>query len=157
MFRYGKTTQSAIAAMSHLAELYDGGKTRISSGDVARKRNLPKPLIAKLLTILSQAGLVNGSPGPGGGYALARPPKQISLYDVAILFEPAEDEKRTCPFGPGWCGQGDPCPLHYHLMGLDEKMATFLRKTHFDIFDGKDGQGNGAAGNNEPRKEKKAR
>ncbi len=133
MVKYGKTTQSAIAAVSRLAELYDGGKTRVSSADIARKRNLPKPLVAKLLTILSQAGLVNGSPGPGGGYSLARPPSQISLYDVAALFERTE-QQRTCPFGPGWCGHGEPCPLHYDLLAIDNQMIEFLRKTHFGVF-----------------------
>ena len=145
MLRYGKTTQSAIAAMSRLAELYDGGKTRVSSGDIAGKRNLPKPLVAKLLTILSQEGLVTGSPGPGGGYALARPPKEISLYDVAILFERGDD-KRTCPFGPGWCGHGDPCPLHHGLQALDEKMVAFLRTTRFDVFSPKQGRRKSAPG-----------
>lgn len=139
MLKYGKTTQSAIAAMSRLAEVYDEGKTRLSSGDIAENRNLPKPLVAKLLTILSQAGLVNGSPGPGGGYSLARPPKDISLYDVAELFERTED-KRTCPFGPGWCGRGEPCPLHEDLVALDERMVTFLRKTHLDVFEGQSNQ-----------------
>jgi len=134
MLKYGKTTQSAIAAMSRLAEVYDGGKTRLSSGDIADTRKLPRPLVAKLLTILSQAGLVTGSPGPGGGYALARHPREIHLYDVAELFERTED-KRTCPFGPGWCGRGDPCPLHYKLVALDEQMVRFLKETSFDVFE----------------------
>jgi Rrf2 family protein len=98
---------------------------------------LPKPLVAKLLTILSQAGLVKGSPGPGGGYSLAREPKDITLYDVAVLFERAED-KRTCPFGPDWCGHGEPCPLHESLLSLDEKMVTFLRTTRLNVFQGRD-------------------
>jgi Rrf2 family transcriptional regulator, iron-sulfur cluster assembly transcription factor len=133
VFKYGKTTQTAIAAMSRLAEVYDGGKTRLSSGDIAKERHLSKPLAAKLLTILSQARLVGGSPGPGGGYTLSRPPGQISLYDVAILFE-RPDQERTCPFGSGWCGHGEPCPLHYGLLALDEQMVDFLRNTHFDVF-----------------------
>ena len=156
MFKYGKTTQSAIAAMSRLAELYDGGKTRVSSGDIAGKRNLPRPLVAKLLTILSQARLVSGSPGPGGGYALARPPRDISLYDVAILFERGED-KRTCPFGPGWCGHGDPCPLHDDLIALDEKMVTFLRKTRFSVFERKDDQHRAPSRADISHREKRAR
>jgi Rrf2 family protein len=153
MLKYGKTTQSAIAAMSRLAEVYDEGKTRLSSGDIAENRNLPKPLVAKLLTILSQAGLVTGSPGPGGGYSLARAPKDISLYDVAALFERTED-KRTCPFGPGWCGHGEPCPLHESLVAMDERMITFLRKTRLDVFEGRD-SGKGKTGKR--RKQGKAR
>jgi Rrf2 family iron-sulfur cluster assembly transcriptional regulator len=139
MLRYGKTTQSAIAAMSRLADLYDGGKALVSSGDIAKTRNLSRPLVAKLLTTLSQAGLVRGSPGPGGGYTLTKPPSQISLYDVAVLFERADD-LHTCPFGPGWCGHDDPCPLHAPLLAFHDELTSFLRRTHFDVFKGKDPQ-----------------
>jgi Rrf2 family protein len=139
MLRYGKTTRSAIVAMGRLADLYDGGKTLVSSGDIARTRNLPKALVAKVLTTLSQAGLVKGSPGPGGGYTLASPPGRISLYDVAVLFERAED-RRTCPFGPGWCGHTEPCPLHAPLLAIHEALMSFLRGTHFDVLERKDRQ-----------------
>lgn len=132
MFRYGKMTQSAIAAMSRLAELYDSG-ARVSSLDIARTRNLPKPIVAKVLTVLSQGCLVSGAPGPTGGYRLARPPRQITLYDVARLFE-RESEGLSCPFGPGWCGNGAPCPLHDDLHELEERMARFLKHTHFGVF-----------------------
>lgn len=134
MIKYSKTTQSAIAAMSRLAEVHDCGETRLSSSDIAETRRLPKPLVAKLLTILSQAGLVSGSPGPGGGYALARPAKDISLYDVAALFERSGD-KRMCPFGPHWCGQGAPCPLHDSLAAIDDEMVGFLKTTKFSVFE----------------------
>lgn len=139
MFKYGKTTQSAISAMSRLAEVHDDGKTLLSSGDIAKARGLPKPLVAKLLTILSQAGLVTGSPGPGGGYTLARPPREISLYDVATLFE-RHDEKWMCPMGPQCRGEGDPCPLHAPLTAMDARTVGFLRKTNFNVFKRREGK-----------------
>ncbi len=151
MIRYGKTTQYAIAAMSRLAEVYDEGKTRLSSGDIARDRNLPRPIVAKLLTILSQNGLVAGSPGPGGGYALARAPSQITLFQIAVLFERPE-EKRTCPFGPGWCGNGQPCPLHYGLAAIDEQMVNFLTATTLDVFRRTDSKAADQAGRRRTKK-----
>jgi len=84
MIRYGKSTQNAIAAMSRLAVGY-GQDERLSSGDIARDRDLPQTLVAKLLTNLSQAGLVTGSPGPGGGYALAKHPEQMNDQFEAFL------------------------------------------------------------------------
>lgn len=119
--------------MSFLAERYDGGKTRFSSEDIARTRNLPKPLVAKLLTTLSTAGLVNGTRGPGGGYWLAKDPAEITLADIASRFE-KEQESVLCPFGPGWCGNGDPCPLHDQLVAFDEEWDHFLRNTTLAVF-----------------------
>jgi len=130
---YGKQTETAIAAMSRLAEVYDGGRTRLSATEIASSRNLLRPFVGKLLSTLSQAGLVQGSPGPGGGYTLARHPKEIRLYDVFRLFE-REDTSTTCPFGGGVCGVGDPCPLHDRLVGLKNAVDDVLHGTTFEIF-----------------------
>jgi Rrf2 family iron-sulfur cluster assembly transcriptional regulator len=134
MHLYGKTTQTAIAAMSRLAQVYDPeGQVRLSSSDIAQSRNLPQPVVAKVLTILSQAGLIVGSPGPGGGYALARSPESITLYEVASLFERMGDQV-YCPFGPEWCGKKSPCPLHEQLVVLLAENEAFLRRNTFGQF-----------------------
>lgn len=130
---YGKQTETAIAAMSRLAEVYDGGKTRLAASDIAATRHLQGPFVAKMLTVLSQAGLVEGMPGPGGGYALARHPSRIKLYDVYVLFE-REDASTDCPFGGGICGAGAPCPLHDRLVNVQKTMDDLLQKTTFDVF-----------------------
>lgn len=133
MIRQNKTTQHAIAAMSRLAELFhDDPGHRASSIEIARSRNLPKPVVAKILTILAQAGLVSGYPGPGGGYRLARHPAEISLLDVVDIFE--REDADACPFGPGWCGHNEPCPLHDSLVALRQVSNDYLRNTHFDVF-----------------------
>jgi Rrf2 family iron-sulfur cluster assembly transcriptional regulator len=74
MTPYGKTAQTAIAAVSRLAEVYDPARrVKLNSADIAGHRHLPQPVVSKVLTTLSQAGIVSGSPGPGGGYWLACP------------------------------------------------------------------------------------
>lgn len=130
---YGKQTERAIGAMSRLAEVWDGGKTRLSAFEIADERGLPRPMIAKILTTLSQAHLVSGSPGPGGGYALARPPAEITLREVYELFE-REDRSSTCPFGGGVCGVGEPCALHDRLVEMQKQIASFLTDTTFESF-----------------------
>jgi Rrf2 family transcriptional regulator, iron-sulfur cluster assembly transcription factor len=132
MTPYGKVAQHAIAAMSRLAQVY-GRKMKLSSADIAQSRNLPQPVVAKVLTVLSQAGLVTGSPGPGGGYALAKPPGAITLHDVAELFD-RQDEALGCPFGPGWCGNGAPCPLHQQLDQIRQQIDRFLKSNTFASF-----------------------
>lgn len=133
MFKYGKTAQNAISAMSYLAEVYDGGATKLSSKDIATRRNLSQSLVAKILVVLSQAHLVDGTRGPRGGYWLAKAPGEISLHDIVVLFEKTDDQLQ-CPFGPGWCGQGAPCPLHDQLVELDERMSKFVETTTLAVF-----------------------
>lgn len=136
MTPYGKTAQTAIAAVSRLAEVYDpANRVKLNSADIAGNRRLPQPVVAKVLTILSQAGLVSGTPGPGGGYWLAREPGTISLYDVVGLFERL-DENVSCPFGPDYCGTTPHCPLHFDMLKVREQIVSFLKQTTFARFVG---------------------
>ncbi len=127
-----KTTQNAIAAMSRLAQIYDDPSLSAASKEIAESRDLPVPAVAKILTELSRGGLVIGSPGPGGGYRLARKPEEISLMDVVVLFE--RTSYATCPFGPDWCGHGEPCPLHHSLVAMKQIFDDYLRNTTFAVF-----------------------
>ncbi|MHC4245724.1 MAG: RrF2 family transcriptional regulator [Planctomycetota bacterium] len=132
---YTRQTETAIAAASRLAEVYDGGTTRLSVTEIAESRNLQRPFLAKILTVLSQAGIVGGVPGPGGGFTLAKPPIEIRIYDIYRLFE-TENASHICPFGGGVCGQGDPCPLHAELVDVQNAVDQLLYETTLERFVG---------------------
>lgn len=128
-----KSTEAAIAAMSLLAEVYDGGATTLKAAAIADRRKLQRPFVAKLLTQLAQAGLVRGTPGRHGGYALAKPPDRIRLIDIADCFE-RRGPLQICPFGPEYCGSGPHCPLHDEISRLRDEMCGFLASTTLDVF-----------------------
>ncbi len=130
MFIYGKMAANAIAVMSYLAA---HPEEQAGSGEIARARHLSRPLTAKLLTRLATAGLVAGRPGPGGGYRLAKAPEAISLADIVRLFESGALPS-LCPFGPGWCGKKEPCPLHDAIAQMVERNLAFVESTHLSIF-----------------------
>lgn len=132
MFGYGKMSACAVASMSALAEVYPRGET-LSSQQIAESRNLSQPLVAKVMTGLSQHGFVLGTRGPGGGYKLAKNPSSITVLDIVEIFEGHRDTS-ACPFGPGWCGVGEPCPLHDTLAAMSESAAKTLRGLTFDSF-----------------------
>ncbi len=129
----GKTAENAIAAVSYLAECHRDGVGKVSSWAVADARRISKPLAAKILTTLSQAGIVEGSTGPGGGYELALEPKDIKLIDVVNCFE-LQKRAVMCPFGKNWCGKFEPCPLHDKIIAMEETFQSFLRENDFGGF-----------------------
>lgn len=130
---YGKATETAIAAMSRLAEVWDDGKTRLSATEIAEDRRLQKPFVGKILTALAQARLVHGTRGPGGGFVLSRPPAEISIHDIFQLFE-REEQNDLCPFGGGVCGVGVNCALHDKLVSVQESVDVVLHGTTLEDF-----------------------
>jgi Rrf2 family protein len=130
MFLYGKTASNAISVMSYLAAR--PGEV-VGSSEIAEARGISHALTAKLLTQLSAAGLVRGQPGPGGGYLLSKDPAKINLLGIVSLFE-QNGGPSLCPFGEGWCGNGDPCPLHDSIVSLQERSRKFLEDTRLSVF-----------------------
>jgi len=132
VFTYSKLAQAGIAAVSYLAGV--SAESRLAgSAEIAESRGISRQLIAKILTILSRAEIVIGTPGPSGGYRLARPAAEISLFDVVKLFEDP-NERVMCPFGPNWCGVGPHCPLHDTLLEMHQTAINRLSCESFAQF-----------------------
>ncbi|WP_345637973.1 RrF2 family transcriptional regulator [Rugosimonospora acidiphila] len=54
---------------------------------LAEYHGIPEAYLAKLLKTLTRDGLLAASPGPRGGYRLARPAEQITVLDVVRAVE----------------------------------------------------------------------
>ncbi len=134
MFTYSKLAQAGIAAVSYLAAV-SPEKRLAGSAEIAADRQLSRMLVAKVLTLLSAARLVEGKPGPSGGYLLARPAADITLLDVVKVFEDPQD-RVMCPFGPNWCGVGPNCPLHDTFVDMHQKALDRLENETFQQFIG---------------------
>ncbi|MFH1689202.1 MAG: Rrf2 family transcriptional regulator [Candidatus Eisenbacteria bacterium] len=106
-----KISEAASLALHAAAILAgtDGG--RASAEAIADALGVSKAHLVKVLQRLTKAGLVRSSRGPGGGYGLARPPREISVREVYETVEGPIDvavcamEVPTC----GWasCVLGD--------------------------------------------------
>lgn len=130
MFIYGKTVAHAIGVMSYLAA---DPSLRAGSGEISTAHGISRALTAKLLTQLASAGFVSGQPGPGGGYTLAKPAHDISLMDIARLFEQTEASS-ICPLGREWCIRREPCPLHHTFAKMIEDNRRFMEETRLSVF-----------------------
>jgi len=135
MSSYGRTSSNAIAIASLLAERWDK-KVRTTSQEAASIRGISKPLAARILVQLSQVDLVHGTPGPHGGYALSRPPREVRLSEIVSVFQKVEASER-CAYGPGCRGDEKHCPLHDSLTEIDKQYLSFLEKTTLDVFEGR--------------------
>jgi len=78
----------ACRVMAELARLHgSGGLARIEH--LAEVEDVPANFLAQILLKLRNRGLITSRRGNQGGYALARPPEDISLLDIMLAVEGA--------------------------------------------------------------------
>ncbi|MER7206202.1 Rrf2 family transcriptional regulator [Streptosporangium sp. NPDC000239] len=77
-----------------LALAWLGDQAPVSTGRLAEVFELPPEYLKKRLQPLVRAGILSSSPGPRGGYSLARTPEEISLMDVVAAIEGRQDAFR---------------------------------------------------------------
>ena len=63
------------------------GSARLSASELAEETGVPLPTAQKLMQRLAAHGLLVGTRGSGGGYALARAVAEISLADIVEAVE----------------------------------------------------------------------
>ena len=105
MLRLGRLTDYGIVLMAHLAGAGPGPQT---ARGLAAETQLPLPAVSKLLKALARGGLLDSSRGPQGGYALARPPAEISVPEMIEVLE-GPIALTDCTLHAGACSQESSC------------------------------------------------
>ncbi len=85
MLALTKKTGYGLIAMGHLAALRDGEVASASA--IARLFGVPRALLMNVLKELASAGFVRSVRGAGGGYRLARRPRDIHLAELTRAVE----------------------------------------------------------------------
>ncbi len=107
--RLSKTTEYAIRVMSYLARRSDEA---VSVAQLSKTLVIPYKYLARLMTQLSQAGLLQSTQGKKGGYRIARPPEEIYIYQIVDVVEGLENYNR-CVMGYPQCDKQNPCCMHH--------------------------------------------
>lgn len=119
------SSQHAVRAMSQLA---GAGGDWVRAKDLAELADVPFHYLAKLLSQLVRAGILDATRGKHGGYRLARPAEQISLYEVINTIEPISGP-RQCLLSRADCDSDAPCRVHDAWAPVVEQVHEFLRNT----------------------------
>jgi Rrf2 family protein len=98
------------------------------TSDLAQEEGIPSPYLGKILQGLARAGILRSQKGPGGGFALARDPRQILLIHIIDAAEGTES-LQSCAVGLSKCDDDQPCPLHDHWKIVRDQIKEYLEKT----------------------------
>ena len=121
-----KTSAQVINALVELAKLPEGQWAGAKS--IAQTINAPQNYLGKVLQGLCAHGIVISQRGMGGGFRLARSPKEITLYDVV---EPIDNVTlwSECALGMKKCSDTAPCMVHDGWKQVRNAYYKFLKTT----------------------------
>ncbi len=118
----------ALRAVIYLANLADGEKA--STKEIAATQKIPPSFLAKIVSQLSIAGLIQTARGARGGISLAKPAEDISVLNVVeaidgpVLLNICTVNHQACTFVEG-------CPLHNIWCETREQLITNLSRATF--------------------------
>jgi len=121
----------AVRAVLYLAQL--GSDQRAATSQIAEDQKIPPSFLAKIVSQLSVAGLLQTSRGARGGVSLAKSPDQISLLEVVEAID-GPILLNECVAHNGVCTFGDNCPMRPIWCDAQSELVVRLKTTTFDRF-----------------------
>lgn len=127
-------TRQADYAIRAVRYLSRAGNQRAATSTVAKEMKIPPSFLAKIISQLSIAGIVQTSRGAHGGVMLARPPEEITLLDVVEAID-GPIQLNECVADPGKCEFAEDCAMHPVWVEAQKLLTERLRSTTFANLD----------------------
>jgi Rrf2 family iron-sulfur cluster assembly transcriptional regulator len=121
--RMSTKAQYAVRAMVNL-NLYSDGSP-VTLRDISLRESISLTYLEQLFVKLRRGKLVKSVRGPGGGYVLARPAKNIQVDEIIDSVEESLVPV-SCMDQKHGCVCDDQCVTHNVWHGLGERIRQFL-------------------------------
>ena len=126
-----RATEYAIRAILYMACQPQG--EIVYKKDICRAQEITPAFLTKIFQPLIKAGIVGSQRGVGGGFYLARPAAEITLFDV-VQTQEGPLYLNQCLIEQGSCEREFFCPVHgaWHEIRT-EFMGTLSRYSFADL------------------------
>lgn len=121
--RMSTKAQYAVRAMVNL-NLHSEGEP-VSLRDISLRESISLTYLEQLFVKLRRGQIVKSVRGPGGGYLLARPAKDIQVDEIIDSVEESLVPV-SCMDAKNGCACDDQCVTHNVWQGLGERIRQFL-------------------------------
>lgn len=128
---FSTTCTYAMRAMCRLTAIQHQGYASLS--EICEGSDLPEQFISKIMRDLAKADLLLSVRGRGGGFALARDPSSISLYDIVEVID-GVNQYTGCVLGLSACDDRQPCPQHEYIKPVRRQVLGYLKNTTLDVM-----------------------
>lgn len=133
------TCKYALRALIYLGK-FSNDDQMIGIKKISKDLGLSSPFLGKILQNLVKQKLLVSTKGPNGGFALARSPGEITLYDIVVKVD-GEEFFTNCLIRLEPCRSHDLskplCPVHEQYSKLRKEVTKFYKETSLEII-GKD-------------------
>jgi len=120
-------TQIASYTVHRTPYKYAVRSTRyVSLSQVAKEMGLSQGFLEEIAMALKKAGLIRGRKGPGGGYQLAKPAKQITAEQILTALEGPLALVKCCK---GKCAMAGKCSSKSLWNFLQQDVTASLKRT----------------------------
>ena len=133
---YGLRCALTLARAQQFAQRH-GGDGTLRLGHIAATEGLTVPNTGKMLRLLVQGGLVLSIRGRSGGYALARPAREITVAETLQALGSKIYDGGICTSNPtpeglipaGLCVHNSDCAVRSLWSGLQSLIDQYLERT----------------------------
>ena len=131
--RLSKRGEYGLRAMISLAEAQKNSPTgMVQIKEISAREQIPSKFLEQILLALKNAGLVHSKMGVGGGYYLAKAPKEITLGQIVRTLDgPLAPIKcvSQMAYEPCGCPDEETCGLRMVMGDVRNAIANVLDKT----------------------------
>lgn len=124
-----RTTDYALRILVYLSQ----ENRVVPSSEMANNMGISQRYLLSVAHKLKENKYIDVGLGSDGGYTLARPMDQITLYDVIAMMEGKISISR-CLTQEKHCGGGGPCVLHSMYCVLQTILVEYLRSVTVDTL-----------------------
>lgn len=126
MLSLSKQSDYALIALAYLSRTEK--EHPVNTREIAGKYDIPVELLAKILQRLAKAELLVSTPGPTGGYRLARAAEMISVGTVVSIVDGHPALVPCLRTDHNDCEQSDRCTIQKPLARLNQRIFQMLNR-----------------------------
>ena len=119
MLRLSKKIEYALLALQHMT-LHETGQGNVYTvKEMSEHFGISFDLLAKVMSRLAKHGIVKSTQGVNGGFIMAKPAHEVTIYDVIVAIEGLSANLVECGSHPDLqCTMEGSCGIKHPLMRL---------------------------------------
>lgn len=122
--KYAQSTETAIDSIFFMAAHPE--RQDFSVEEIAAAQKVSSSYLAKIFQQLAKAGLLRSHRGAKGGYQIGRSTREITLWDIALVFE-GSSPMYECNATAKSCALGPKCLIVNTFREAEKRMQEVLQ------------------------------